>query len=892
MFIFIKRLFVYFLIVNYLQLTISPSYVMAVGIEPLPLIERISPAVSGHSLEWERPKNLDPAEDAVSLPTMRISLHRQTESAYNFQVIKDSAILENRLLTISSVGSVFDGHGIRIDTTDFINGGLKVGGMDNVCNYIFEIDGMLKLDEDVATSGYFRVNRAEGFSYPSILRADSGVFLQEVKAFVGEGEERPLVVSRKGPVQIKGSYGDRKLEIKANLEARKGIEIEVESGELVLASILKTPSEIFLKSQRDILFKKAGLLGLAGIEINSLGGLLKVDSSQELSTFFTHKVLGMKGKKVDLQKGSYIGLEGIRLAATGGHLRVGACDGTPELKTNGGIVLGATEESQFLKCNLQAGGDITSNAPRTVLGPGDLRAELTANEKITLTSPNLLINNALVTGINGITANGSQGNLTLGSETYEPILQSKGIIRLLGEEKTHIVSGSYQSDTDIKVDSNDLAIGVAQSGMYLRDHWQQMWEAYRTLFLADETLPSHLKSKEAFDKDYIETKLLPELRKLTSTSGYETYEVFSTTPGTGYRVGMDMEAYWQLWEKDTRFGPVIKERGMSLPRYELPVYLMNKTQFDRHYIETKLLPELRKLTSTSGYETYEIFSSTPGTGYKVGMDMEAYWQLWEKDTRFGPVIKERGITLPRYELPVYLMSKAQFDRHYIETKLLTVIYKMVPNPVYENYENFVKTPATKYTAGMDLNDYWQLWVKDSRFGPVIKQRGLTVPAYELPVTLMSKEQFDRYYIETQLLPEIRKIENHPAYRTYETFITTPITGYGVGMDLNQYWQSKWALSREGRTWVARIVLFLRSGLPYRYPRVTGFAQVPVLLLSLVTLGWFGRFLRRRLWRGGDESIWPFYSRSEYETALQHPVFLNGAAQPGGQPDQPPAGRLS
>ena len=102
---------------------------------------------------------------------------------------------------------------------------------------------------------------------------------------------------------------------------------------------------------------------------------------------------------------------------------------------------------------------------------------------------------------------------------------------------------------------------------------------------------------------------------------------------------------------------------------------------------------------------------------------------------------------------------------------------------------------------------------------------------------------------------------------------------------------KWALSREGRTWVARIVLLLRSGLPYRYPRVTGFAQVPVLLLSLVTLGWFGRFLRRRLWRGGDESIWPFYSRSEYETALQHPVFLNGAAQPGGQPDQPPAGRL-
>lgn len=84
---------------------------------------------------------------------------------------------------------------------------------------------------------------------------------------------------------------------------------------------------------------------------------------------------------------------------------------------------------------------------------------------------------------------------------------------------------------------------------------------------------------------------------------------------------------------------------------------------------------------------------------------------------------------------------------------------------------------------------------------------------------------------------------------------------------------KWALSREGRTWVARIVLFLHSGLAYRYPRRTGFSQVPVMLLSLATLGWFGRFWRRRLWRGGDKSIWPFYSRSEYEAALQNPMFM-------------------
>ena len=94
---------------------------------------------------------------------------------------------------------------------------------------------------------------------------------------------------------------------------------------------------------------------------------------------------------------------------------------------------------------------------------------------------------------------------------------------------------------------------------------------------------------------------------------------------------------------------------------------------------------------------------------------------------------------------------------------------------------------------------------------------------------------------------------------------------------------RWALTRAGRTWVARIVLFLHSGLPYRYPRVTGAVQVPVLLLSFVTLGWFGRFWRRRQWRGGDESVWPFFSRSEYEVALQAPVFLNGNANQSAGP---------
>ena len=92
-----------------------------------------------------------------------------------------------------------------------------------------------------------------------------------------------------------------------------------------------------------------------------------------------------------------------------------------------------------------------------------------------------------------------------------------------------------------------------------------------------------------------------------------------------------------------------------------------------------------------------------------------------------------------------------------------------------------------------------------------------------------------------------------------------------------------ALSQEIRTEVARMVVFLHSGRPYRYPRVSGWAQIPVLLLSLATLGWFGHLWQRHLWRGGDVSVWPFYARSEYEAALRHPVFLNTAPPP----DTPP-----
>ena len=73
-------------------------------------------------------------------------------------------------------------------------------------------------------------------------------------------------------------------------------------------------------------------------------------------------------------------------------------------------------------------------------------------------------------------------------------------------------------------------------------------------------------------------------------------------------------------------------------------------------------------------------------------------------------------------------------------------------------------------------------------------------------------------------PALHDIYFYGLWPLYDDFVEHKLVG-------------RWALTREGRAWVARIVLFLHSGLPYRYPRVTGLSQVPVMLLSLVTLGW-------------------------------------------------------
>jgi hypothetical protein len=75
--------------------------------------------------------------------------------------------------------------------------------------------------------------------------------------------------------------------------------------------------------------------------------------------------------------------------------------------------------------------------------------------------------------------------------------------------------------------------------------------------------------------------------------------------------------------------------------------------------------------------------------------------------------------------------------------------------------------------------------------------------------------------------------------------------------------------------VARIILFLHSPLPYRWPIIRGWRGLLDMLVAVLTLGIFHPGRRRFLASGGTEEVWPFFSRKKYESALRRPPFLRG-----------------
>jgi len=78
---------------------------------------------------------------------------------------------------------------------------------------------------------------------------------------------------------------------------------------------------------------------------------------------------------------------------------------------------------------------------------------------------------------------------------------------------------------------------------------------------------------------------------------------------------------------------------------------------------------------------------------------------------------------------------------------------------------------------------------------------------------------------------------------------------------------------EVRDHLARIILFLHGSLPYRWPVCTGWRGIADWFACVLTLGIFRPARKRIRESGGDKSVWPFYTRAEYEAALRHPPFL-------------------
>ena len=76
--------------------------------------------------------------------------------------------------------------------------------------------------------------------------------------------------------------------------------------------------------------------------------------------------------------------------------------------------------------------------------------------------------------------------------------------------------------------------------------------------------------------------------------------------------------------------------------------------------------------------------------------------------------------------------------------------------------------------------------------------------------------------------------------------------------------------------VARWVLFLKTDLPYEWPISNIKQGLLRFLINMLTFGAANKFYFRQYQAHGDIEVWPFLWRTDYEMALQKPVYLNNA----------------
>jgi hypothetical protein len=85
------------------------------------------------------------------------------------------------------------------------------------------------------------------------------------------------------------------------------------------------------------------------------------------------------------------------------------------------------------------------------------------------------------------------------------------------------------------------------------------------------------------------------------------------------------------------------------------------------------------------------------------------------------------------------------------------------------------------------------------------------------------------------------------------------------------------LPKPARDEIGRWILFLHSEHEYTWPHYS-FIQIVNWPMNILTLGWWEIRKRKHLEEfmdAGDFSVWPFVSRQDYETSLDHPRYLAG-----------------
>ena len=126
---------------------------------------------------------------------------------------------------------------------------------------------------------------------------------------------------------------------------------------------------------------------------------------------------------------------------------------------------------------------------------------------------------------------------------------------------------------------------------------------------------------------------------------------------------------------------------------------------------------------------------------------------------------------------------------------------------------------------------------------------------------ISNDEFENRLPLKSKDPAVNKIFWHGAWALYSDMSTYKLIG-------------ECRLSKSSRRDVARWILFLKSDLEYEWPFWRSLHFFPGYLLIVLSFGLLIPIAKRRLTKCGDQEVWPFIRKSDFEHALANPPYLN------------------